>query len=61
LVSEPKFLSMALVTRRKGNHFPTLYDEDDRDELVHEDQWTIKGDNEEVHAAMGAQIEDLTN
>jgi hypothetical protein len=61
LVSERKFLSMAPVTRRKGNHFPTLHDEDDCDESGHEDQGMTKGDNEEVQAAIRAQIEDLTN
>jgi hypothetical protein len=52
---------MALVTRRKDNRFPTLHDEDDHDESEHKDQGTTKGDNEEVHAAMRAQIADLTN
>ena len=52
---------MAPITRRKGNHFPTLHDEDDRDESVHEDQETTKGDNEEVQVAIRAQIIDLTN
>jgi hypothetical protein len=61
LVSKRKFLSMALVTRRKGNHFATLHDEDDREESGHEDQGTTKGDNEEVQVAMRAQIKDLTN
>jgi hypothetical protein len=61
LVSERKFLSMALVTRRKGNRFPTQHDEDDRKESGHEEQRTTNGDNEEVQVAMRAQIEDLTD
>jgi hypothetical protein len=61
LVSESKFLSMAPVTRRKGNRFPTQQDEDDREESGHEGQRTTSGDNEDVQAAMRAQIEDLTN
>ena len=52
---------MAPVTRRKGNRFPTQHDEDDREESGHEDQRTTNGDNEEVQAAMRAQIEDLTS
>jgi hypothetical protein len=60
LVLERKFLSMAPVTKRKGNRFSTLHDVYDRDESVHEDQGTTKGDNEEVQVAMRAQIEDLT-
>jgi hypothetical protein len=60
-VSERKFLSMAPVTRRKGNRFPTQHDEDDREESGHEEQRTTNGDNEEIQAAMRAQIEDLTN
>jgi hypothetical protein len=61
LVSEHKFLSIAPVTRRKGNRFPTQHDEDDREESGHEEQRTTNGDHEEVQAAMRAQIEDLTN
>jgi hypothetical protein len=61
LVSERKFLSMAPVTRRKGNRFPTQQDEDDCEESGHEEQRTTNGDNEDVQAAMRAQIEDLTN
>jgi hypothetical protein len=61
LVSERKFLSMAPITRRKGNRFPTQQDEDDREESGHEEQRTTNGDNEDVQAAMRAQIEDLTN
>ena len=61
MVSEHKFLSLALVTRRKGNHFPTLHDENDREESRHEEQRTTNEDNEEVQVAMRAQIEDLTN
>jgi hypothetical protein len=60
LVLECKFLSIVSVTRRKGNRFSTLHDVHDRDELVHEDQGMTKGGNEEVQAAMRAQIEDLT-
>jgi hypothetical protein len=60
LVSEPGFLSMAPITTRKGNNFSTMHNIDDRDELVHEDQGTTKGDNEEVQVAMRIQIEDLT-
>jgi hypothetical protein len=52
---------MAPVTRRKGNHFPTQHDEDDREESGHEEQRTTNGDKEEVQTAMRAQIEDLTN
>jgi hypothetical protein len=61
LVSERKFLSMAPVTRRKGNCFPTQHDENDHEESGHEEQRTTNGDNEEVQAAMRAQIKDLTN
>jgi hypothetical protein len=61
LVSERKFLSMAVVTRRKGNRFPTQHNEDDCEESGHEDQRTTNGDNVEVQAAMRVQIEDLTN
>jgi hypothetical protein len=61
LVSKRKFLSMAPVTRRKGNHFLTQHDEDDHKESGHEEQRTTNGDNEEVQVAMRAQIEDLTN
>jgi hypothetical protein len=39
---------MALVTRRKGNCFPTQSDEDDRKESGHEEQRMTNGDNEEV-------------
>jgi hypothetical protein len=52
---------MALVTRRKGNRFPTQHDEDDRKESRHEEQRMTNGDNEEVQVAMRAQIEDLTD
>jgi hypothetical protein len=52
---------MAIVTRRKGNRFPTQHNEDDREESGHEDQRTTNGDNMEVQAAMRVQIEDLTN
>jgi hypothetical protein len=52
---------MAPVTRRKGNRFPTQHDEDNREESGHEEQRMTNGDNEEVQAAMRAQIEDLTN
>jgi hypothetical protein len=51
---------MAPVTRRRGNHFSTMHDTDNCDELVHEDQLMTKGDNEEFLAAMRIQIEDLT-
>jgi hypothetical protein len=51
---------MAPITTRKGNNFSTMHNIDDRDELVHEDQGTTKGDNEEVQVAMRIQIEDLT-
>jgi hypothetical protein len=61
LVSEHKFLSMAPITRRKGNRFSTQHDEDNREELGHEEQRMTNGDNEEVQAAMRAQIEYLTN
>jgi hypothetical protein len=61
LVSERKFLSMAPITRRKGNRFPTQHDEDNHEELGHEEQRMTNGDNEEVQATMRAQIEDLTN
>jgi hypothetical protein len=61
LVSKRKFLSMAPVTRRKGNRFLTQHDKDDREESGHEEQRTTNRDNEEVQAAMRAQIEDLTN
>jgi hypothetical protein len=54
LVSERRFLSMAPVRRRKGNHFPTQHDEDDREESGHEEQRTTNGDNKEVQAAMRA-------
>ena len=60
MVSERKFLSMALVTRRKGNHFSTLHDVYDRDESVHKDQRATKGENEEVQIALRIQIEELT-
>ena len=60
MVSERKFLSMAPVTKRKGNRFSTLHDVDDCEESVHEDQGTTKGDNEEVQVAMRIQIEELT-
>jgi hypothetical protein len=52
---------MARVTRRKGNRFPTHHDEYDREESGHQEQGTTNGDNEEVQAAMRAQIEDLAN
>jgi hypothetical protein len=52
---------MAPVTRRKSNHFPTQHDEDDHEESGHEEQRMTNGDNEEVQAAMRAQIEDLTD
>ena len=45
---------MAPVARRKGNRFSTLHDVYDRDESIHEDQGMMKGDNEEVQAAMRA-------
>jgi hypothetical protein len=61
LVSERKFLSMALVTRRKGNRFPTQHNKDDREESGHEDQRTTNGDNVEVQTTMRVQIEDPTN
>jgi hypothetical protein len=52
---------MAPVTRRKGNRFPTQHDEDEHEESGHEEQRTTIVDNEEIQAAMRAQIEDLTN
>ena len=60
MVSEHKFLSIALVTRRKGNRFSTMHNADDRDESVHDDQGTTKGDNEEVQLVIRIQTEDLT-
>jgi hypothetical protein len=61
LVSECKVLFMAPITRRKGNHFSTLHDVYDCDESVHEDQGKMKGDNQEVQAAIRAQVKDLTS
>jgi hypothetical protein len=61
LVSELSFLSIAPVTRRRGNRYASLHDVYERAELVHEEpEATSEGHKEDLQAALRAQIEDLT-
>jgi hypothetical protein len=61
LVSEPGFLSMAPVTRKGGNRYASLHDVYERSDSVHEDlEATPEGHEEDLQAALRAQIEDLT-
>ena len=61
MVSELSFLSMALVTRRRGNRYANFHDAYESAESIHEEpEVTLEGHEEDLQAALRAQIEDLT-
>jgi hypothetical protein len=61
LVSELSFLSMAPVTRRRGNRDASLHDAYERADSVHEEpEATPERHEEDPQAVLRAQIADLT-
>ena len=61
LVSELCLLSMVLVSRRRGNRDASLHNVYKRADLVYEElKATLEGYEEDLRAALRAQIEDLT-
>jgi hypothetical protein len=61
LVSEPKFLSIAPITRERGNRFAHLEDVYNREETVREEQAAAyQAHSEAQFASLREQIEALT-